>query len=57
MTFRTWSRVHRSRPRAVQVVNAYLLAFFDEHLKGEQSPLLDGPSPDYPEVSIEVREP
>ena len=39
--------------RALAIINAYTLAFFDQVLKGEPSPLLDGPSPDYPEVSFE----
>lgn len=43
--------------RMVKIMNAYTLAFFDGHLKGEMSPLLDGPSPDYPEVTIERRNP
>jgi pimeloyl-ACP methyl ester carboxylesterase len=42
-------------PRAAQTVSAYVLAFFDRYLKGEESPLLDAPSPDYPEVEIEAR--
>lgn len=33
----------------------YLVAFFDTHLKGEPSPLLDGPSDDYPDVTFESR--
>jgi len=33
------------------------LAFFDHYIKGDSSPLLDGPSPDYPEVTIEMRDP
>lgn len=37
--------------RAIQVVNAYLLAFFDQQLGGQSSPLLAGPSPSYPEIS------
>jgi predicted dienelactone hydrolase len=41
--------------RAAHVVNAYLLAFFDQYLKGEESPLLNGPSSDYPEVEFEAR--
>jgi hypothetical protein len=41
--------------RAAQIVNAYALAFFDRHLKGEEVPLLDGPSSDYPEVELETR--
>jgi hypothetical protein len=43
--------------RMVKIMNAYTLAFFDEYLKGEMSPLLDGPSPDYPEVTIVLRNP
>jgi predicted dienelactone hydrolase len=43
--------------RMVKIINGYTLAFFDEYLKGEMSPLLDGPSPDYPEVTIEMRNP
>lgn len=41
--------------RGVQVVSAYALAFFDRYIKGEESPLLDGLSPDFPEVEIETR--
>ena len=43
--------------RMVKILNAYTLAFFDETLKGEQISLLNGPSPDYPEVTIEIRNP
>lgn len=32
-----------------RIMNDYILAFFDRHLKDEPAPLLDGPSP-YPEV-------
>ena len=32
-----------------QIMNDYVLAFFDKHLKSEAAPLLDGTSP-YPEV-------
>jgi hypothetical protein len=34
-----------------------LLAFFDKHLKGLATRLLDGPSPDYPEVVFMSRHP
>ncbi|HEY5729915.1 MAG TPA: hypothetical protein VIS72_07675 [Anaerolineales bacterium] len=34
----------------ILVQNAYSLAFFDKHLKGMPSALLDGPSADFPEV-------
>jgi hypothetical protein len=41
--------------RSVQIVNAYLLAFFDKYLKDEGALLLDGPSEDYPEVDFQLR--
>ena len=34
-----------------QIMNEYILAFFDKHLKNEPAPLLDGPPP-YPEVQL-----
>ena len=36
--------------RVSQIVRAYLLSFFNKHLKGEDDHLLDSPSPAYPEV-------
>jgi hypothetical protein len=36
--------------RVHQIVNDYSLAFFNQYLKGEASPLLAGPSQDFPEV-------
>jgi predicted dienelactone hydrolase len=36
--------------RAVKIQQAYPLAFFDRHLRGRRSHLLDGPSPTFPEV-------
>jgi predicted dienelactone hydrolase len=42
--------------RAIAVVNAYSLAFFDAHLKGAPAPLLDGPAPRFPEVRLETRD-
>lgn len=38
--------------RGKQVISSYILAFFDQYLKGEASPLLDGASTDYPEVTF-----
>lgn len=39
--------------RAGDLMNAYLLAFFDTFVKGEPaSPLIAGASPDYPEVTV-----
>jgi predicted dienelactone hydrolase len=43
--------------RAHRIINAYTLAFFDHHLSGQAAPLLDGPSPDYPEVAFAVHRP
>lgn len=40
--------------RALEVISAYVVGFFDHHLKGEDVPLLDGESADYPEVELEV---
>ena len=39
--------------RTLHVVDAYMLAFFDTYLKNQPSPLLNGPSLDYPEVHFE----
>ena len=36
--------------RAHSIINAYSLAFFDQHLKGQPAALLDGLVEHYPEV-------
>jgi predicted dienelactone hydrolase len=41
--------------RVLEINGAYLVAFFDAHLRGEASPLLDGPALAYPEVQWEKR--
>jgi predicted dienelactone hydrolase len=41
--------------RTLKVVNAYLIAFFDQYLKNLPSPLLKGRSIDYSEVQFEAR--
>jgi Platelet-activating factor acetylhydrolase, isoform II len=43
--------------RAHRIINAYSLAFFDRHLKGQPAALLDGPAAQYPEVALEARRP
>ena len=43
------------RQRVFDIVNRYSVAFFNKHIKGETSPLLEGPSPQYPEVIFEAR--
>ena len=41
--------------RGYDIINAYSLAFFDQHLQGRPAALLDGPSKQYPEVIFEAR--
>jgi predicted dienelactone hydrolase len=41
--------------RCIRIINDYILNFFDKHLKGSNSILLDDPSPDYPEVDFKSR--
>lgn len=36
--------------RIAEILNRYTLEFFDQHLRGEAAPLLDGPSLEFPEV-------
>ncbi|MGW7006826.1 alpha/beta hydrolase [Streptomyces sp. NPDC054933] len=38
--------------RAIELQRVYLAAFFDKELRHEHSPLLDGPSPNYPEIAF-----
>jgi len=40
--------------RGVAITRTYLAAFFDLQLKGRPQPLLDGPSPDQPEVTVQL---
>jgi dienelactone hydrolase len=40
--------------RVARIIGRYSRAFFDKHLKGIEQPLLDGPSPEIPEVRFEV---
>ena len=39
--------------RTLEIITNYLVAFFDQHLKGQPQALLDGSSDAYPEVLIE----
>jgi hypothetical protein len=36
--------------RAQSLIRAYTLAFFDKQLRNQISPLLTGPSPEYPQA-------
>ncbi|GAA1601135.1 alpha/beta hydrolase [Kribbella sancticallisti] len=38
--------------RSVEITRAYVRAFFDQHLRGRQQPLLNRPSARYPEVKF-----
>jgi hypothetical protein len=38
--------------RSLDITRAYVRAFLDQHLRGQPQPLLDQPSPRYPEVSF-----
>jgi len=49
-----FSKTAISDKRMYRVANAYLLAFFDKHLKGKEALLLAGPSEDYPEVTFKI---
>jgi hypothetical protein len=43
--------------RAHAIVDAYSVAFFDRHLRGQAAPLLDGSDPRFPEVLFAARPP
>jgi dienelactone hydrolase len=53
-----WKRFSGAGPidvrRAMKIIDRYSLAFFDKHLNRSRQPLLDGPSPDYPEVRFKA---
>jgi pimeloyl-ACP methyl ester carboxylesterase len=40
--------------RTARIIRRYSLAFFDKYLKGSEEPLLNGPSRNFPEVSIQA---
>ena len=39
--------------RVLGIINEYVVAYFDQYLLGIETPLLDGPSSEYPEVEFE----
>jgi predicted dienelactone hydrolase len=43
--------------RAMRIINEYTLAFFNQFVRKQPEPLLDGPSPEFPEVEFEVWRP
>jgi dienelactone hydrolase len=42
--------------RALTITKAYVRAFFGEYLEGRKSLLLNGPSPEYPEITFETNQ-
>ena len=42
--------------RIAEILNRYCLAFFEEYVReeGDRSPLLDGPVPEFPEVTFQT---
>jgi dienelactone hydrolase len=43
--------------RAVGIIDDYVVSFFDQHVKGQPSALLDGPADAYPEAVFESHNP
>ena len=43
--------------RTVEIVNTYVLAFFDSYLKNQPAPLLSGPLPEMPEAQFQSHSP
>ena len=41
--------------RVVEIQNAYVRSFFSQELAGEESALLSGQQPEFPEVRLEIR--
>jgi predicted dienelactone hydrolase len=48
-----WQGQSANPSRAMTITRAYVNAFFDQHLLGKASSLLNGPAPEYPEVVFE----
>lgn len=41
--------------RMLEIMNVYVVSFFNKYLYNIESPLLNGNSPDFPEVDLEIR--
>jgi predicted dienelactone hydrolase len=51
---RRWTHAGRIAPeRAMEIINAYVLSFFQANLNNRQDALLDAPSSPYPEAAVE----
>jgi predicted dienelactone hydrolase len=42
--------------RAMNIINSYVVSFFDMNLRGKPAPLLEGPSTQFPEVEFVLRQ-
>jgi dienelactone hydrolase len=42
--------------RAMSIIDAYVLCFFDKNLRGEPAPLLEGPTAEFPEVEFVLKQ-
>ena len=49
-----WSNIEINAARALTITNAYILAFFDRHLKDRPQSLLKASDPMFPEVTLKV---
>jgi hypothetical protein len=52
-----YSNLEINAARALAITNAYILAFFDRHLRGRRQTLLEGNAPRFPEVTLQVYRP
>jgi predicted dienelactone hydrolase len=52
-----YSGIKINAARALTITNAYILAFFDHHLRGRRQALLEGNASIFPEVTLQVYRP
>jgi len=52
-----YSNIEINAERALTITNAYILAFFDRYLKGQQQSLLNASDPMFPEVRLKIYRP
>ena len=52
-----YSNIEINAGRALTITNAYILAFFDRYLKGQQRSLLKASDPMFPEVTLKIYRP
>jgi Platelet-activating factor acetylhydrolase, isoform II len=52
-----YSNIEINAARALTITNAYILAFFDRYLRGRRQPLLEGNTPLFPEITLQIYRP